>query len=720
MRLQIRTPGDLETMELVAVQRIPPGPGEIEVAVTASGVSFADVLHALGRSPAADGDAPHLGIDFAGVVTAVGPDVTTHRVGDHVGGLCGTGGWATFVTCDARLAAPLPPGLTDHQAAAVTTGYAIAWYGLHDQARITTGDRVLIHSAAGSVGQAATAIARAAGAEIFATAGTEHRRELLRDMGIEHVYDSRSTDFDHQIRRDTDGAGVDIVLNSLTGAAQRAGLELLSIGGRFVEIGKHDVYANTQVGLFPFRRNLTFHYVDLTLMSQSHPRRIGELLTTVYQLVAAGKLPLPQGIRCPLGDAAAAIHAKITAEHTGKLVLDVPQTGSTDVVVPPTQAQPFRRDGSYIVTGGLGGIGLFLAEKMAAAGCGRIVLSSRSRPSAKTLETIELIRAMGTDIEVECADITEFDTATRLVAAATATGLPLRGVLHAAAVFENAMLDNLTDGLVDRNWAPKVHGAWNLHQATAALPLDWFCLFSSAVGLVGSPGQAAYAAANSWLDAFARWRRAQRLPATAIGWALWSEVGRAAELRTEGGDAAAPGQDGDGTAIAHWRDTAFTADDGAYAFQSLLCHDRPYSGYASLTGTPWFAAYAQRSRFAELFRSKGQTSTDARELLDELAMLAPEEWPTRLRRMVSDAVSLILRRTIDPDHPLSEYGLDSMGNLELRTRIEAETGVRVTTNDITTIQGLAACLSERLASTAHLETAATVQRIETSAEPLLD
>ena len=386
------------------------------------------------------------------------------------------------------------------------------------------------------------------------------------------------------------------------------------------------------------------------------------------------------------------------AEHTGKLVLDVPQSGHTRVVVPPEQVRAFRRDGSYIVTGGLGGIGLFLAEKMAAAGCGRIVLSSRSAPSPKALETIELIRAMGTDIEVECGDIAEVGTATRLVNVATATGLPLRGVLHAAAVFENAMLATMTDELIDRNWVPKVHGAWNLHQATAALPLDWFCLFSSAVGLVGSPGQGAYAAANSWLDAFARWRRTQGLPATAIGWALWAEVGRAAELRAETGEEVALGQDGEGTAIAHWRDTAFTADEGAHAFQTLLCHDRAYSGYATMTGTPWFAAYAQRSRFAEMFRSKRQSSTDTSELLDELYALPPEEWPARLRRLVSDAVSLILRRTIDPDHPLSEYGLDSMGNLELRTRIEAETGIRVTTNDITTIAGLAGLLCEKLAS----------------------
>ena len=166
------------------------------------------------------------------------------------------GCWGTFVTCDARLAVTLPAGLTDEQAAAVTTAHATAWYGLHDLARIRSGDKVLIHSATGGVGQAAIAIARAAGAEIFATAGSEQRRQLLRDMGIEHVYDSRSIEFADQIRRDTDGYGVDIVLNSVTGAAQRAGLELLAFGGRFVEIGKRDIYGDTRLGLFPFRRNL--------------------------------------------------------------------------------------------------------------------------------------------------------------------------------------------------------------------------------------------------------------------------------------------------------------------------------------------------------------------------------------------------------------------------------------------------------------------------------
>ncbi|BBZ76968.1 polyketide synthase [Mycolicibacterium anyangense] len=686
MRLQIRIPGDLETLEWVACPRVAPGPGQIEVSVGVSSINFADVLVAMGLFPALDGNLPELGMDFAGVVTGVGPDVTEHRVGDRVGGFSRHGCWGTFVTCDARLAATLPPEMTDHQAVAVATAAATAWYGLHDQARIGAGDKVLIHSATGGVGQAAIGVARAAGAEIFATAGSEERRQLLRDMGIKHVYDSRSTAFAEQIRRDTDGYGVDIVLNSLTGAAQRAGLELLATGGRFVEIGKRDVYGNTRLGLFPFRHNLTFCYVDLALMSLTHPQRVGELLREVYARTAAGELPPAKHTDYPMTEAATAIRVMSAAQHTGKLLLEVPRGGQRQVVVPPAQIQPFRRDGAYLITGGLGGLGLFLAEKMAAAGCARIVLTSRSQPSLKALETIELIRSMGSDVVVVCADIADPDTAQQLVATATATGLRVRGVLHAAAVVEDATLANVTDDLVERDWAPKVYGAWHLHTALQAAgePLDWFCSFSSAAALVGSPGQGAYSAANSWLDAFTRWRRAHGLPATAIAWGAWGQIGRATEFAEGTGAAIAP-------------------DEGAYAFEALLRHDRGYTGYAPVIGATWLTAFAARSPFAEAFRSVGESATGTTKLRAELSELPADEWPTRLRRLISDQISLILRRSVDPDRPLSEYGVDSLGALELRTRIETETGVRLTAGDLAagTVRGLADLLCDKLSSAHH-------------------
>jgi polyketide synthase 5 len=248
-------------------------------------------------------------------------------------------------------------------------------------------------------------------------------------------------------------------------------------------------------------------------------------------------------------------------------------------------------------------------------------------------------------------------------------------------VVEDATLGNITDELLERDWTPKVNGAWNLHTATTEQPLDWFCVFSSAAALVGSPGQGAYASANSWVDAFTLWRRAQGLPSTAIAWGAWAQIGRA-------------------IALAENSDLAIAPDEGAYAFEALLRHNRAYTGYAPTAGTPWLELFAERSPFAEAFRSNAQGSTGTSKLRAELDELPVEEWPTRLRRLVSEQVSLILRRSADPDRPLSEYGMDSLGALELRTRIETETGIRITPTDlasINTIRGLADLLFDKLA-----------------------
>lgn len=677
MRLEVRTPGDVESLEFSAFRRVPPGPGQIEVSVTASSINFADVLVAFGRYPTFEGYKQQLGIDFAGVVTAVGADVTDHKVGDHVGGISPNGCWATFVLCDARHAVTLPSGVPVEEAAAIPAVAATAWYSLHDLARITASDKVLIHSGSGGVGHAAIAIARAAGCEIFATAGSPDRRQVLHDMGIEHVYDSRSLDFADEIRRDTGGYGVDVVLNSLPGAAQRAGLELLAFGGRFVEIGKRDIYGDTRLGLFPFRRNLSLYAVDLALLSHSHPETVRNLLTTVYQKTAEGVLTIAPTTHFPISDAATAVRLVGGAGHTGKVLLDVSHHGQTDAVLPPEQVPVFRSDGSYIVTGGLGGLGLFLGGKMAEAGCGRIVLNSRSAPSAEAEQAIEAMRARGADVAVVSGDVADPKIAELLVSVATETGLPVHGVMHAAAVVEDATLANVTDELIDRCWGAKVYGAWNLHEATAGQPLDWFCLFSSAAALVGSPGQGAYAAANSWLDSFARWRHAQDLPATSIAWGAWAQIGRGVALAEEAGVAISP-------------------DEGAHAFEELLRYDRPYTGYAPLMGTAWLTAFAKRSKFAEAFQSAGGGGGDGGKFLSELKAVPRDEWPGTIRRLVSDQISLLLRRTIDPDRPLSDYGLDSLGNLELRTRIETETGVRISPTQITTVRGLAEHLCKEI------------------------
>ncbi|MGE0221049.1 KR domain-containing protein, partial [Mycolicibacterium sp.] len=307
-----------------------------------------------------------------------------------------------------------------------------------------------------------------------------------------------------------------------------------------------------------------------------------------------------------------------------------------------------------------------------------IVLTGRSAPGRPALATIDRIRNGGTEIEVCRGDVTDPGAVPRAVAAATATGLPLRGVLHAAAVVEDGTLGSITGELIDRCWAPKVLGAWNLHTATADQPLDWFCLFSSAAALVGSPGQGAYAAANSWLDRFAAWRRAQGRPALALAWGAWAEIGRGQGLAQDTAMAIAP-------------------QDGADAFETLLRHDRGHTGYAPVAGTPWLTAFAQHSPFAEAFRALGDRRAPVSTFLSELQEQPPQEWAALLRRLVADQVGTILRRAVDPDRPIAEYGLDSLGVLEVRTRIEAETGIRVATTDITTVRALADVLATELA-----------------------
>ncbi|GEB47945.1 sulfolipid-1 biosynthesis phthioceranic/hydroxyphthioceranic acid synthase [Streptomyces cacaoi] len=667
VRLRVRVPGDPGTLEPTAHDRRPPGPGRIEVAVTAASVNFVDVLNVLGRGFGEAAHDPELGVDFAGTVAAVGEGVTGHRVGDRVAGTAdpGTGTWATFVTCDARLAVPLPEDLSDEEGAACAAAGATAWYALHTQGRMAPGERVLIHSATGGLGRAALAVARSAGAEIHATAGSPRRRKVLRELGVKHVYDSRGTEFADRVRDATGGYGVDIVLNSLPGPAQRAGIELLADGGRFLEVGKRDVYENTRLALYPFRRNLSFHLVDLSLLRETHPGLVQELLRTVCAQVAQGILPKPVLTSRPLHEAADAVREMSNAQHDGKLVLRVDRGARSEVVIPPDRVPVLRRDGAYIVTGGLGGLGLFLAQRMAEEGCGRIVLTSRSRPGEEARRVVDGLRAVGTDVEVVCGDIAAPETAPHLVEAACATGLPLRGVLHAAAVVEDATLANITDEIIDWDWAPKAHGIWNLHRATEGHPLDWFCSFSSGAALFGSPGQGAYAAANSWLDAFTHWRRSQGLPAQAIAWGVWAEVGRATALAEKGGHA------------------AIRPGEGADAFLSMLRHTRTYTGYAPRHGNPTLAALAERGPFAAALRS-GTSGREHSTLLHELRELPEDERPGRLRRFVSEEAGAIIRDHVDVDRPFDSCGLDSLGTLELRTRIETRTGVRLTPDDIRT------------------------------------
>ena len=479
-------------------------PDEIEIAVKAASLNFRDVMFTMGMLPAAAFDsmlsAGALGVDCAGVISRVGSAVTDVAPGDEVIALSPASLASHAITKD--LVARKPAGLSFADAAALPLAYVTAIYALERIARLERGERVLIHAATGGVGLAALAVAERAGAEIFATAGSEAKRAYLRARGIRHVMDSRTLDFAGQIMSATGGRGVDVVLNSLAGDAIRAGLSVLAPRGRFLEIGKADIYRRGDLPLDAFRNNISFAAIQIDVLSDSNRPLLRDLLREVTRGIEDGTLPpLPQQT-VPVGSLAEGLRTLAQARHTGKVVIDL-----DDATVPiESSAEPrplFRADATYLITGGRGGVGLALARWAVERGARRLVLMSRSATAADGDPAIVAMRQRGAEVLLANGDVTKPADVERTIAAADTPAAPLKGVFHAAMVMDDCGFPELDERRLATVLAPKLEGGWNLHRATRSRTLDHFVLFSSITSVYGNARQGSYAAANAFLDALA-------------------------------------------------------------------------------------------------------------------------------------------------------------------------------------------------------------------------
>ncbi len=717
-RLEIAQPGLLDTLALRAAPRPRPGPGQVEIEVRAAGLNFIDTLKGLGLYPGMDNTKPaRVGLECAGVVTAMGKGVQHLRPGQEVLAFA-PNSFSTHVLADARLVAPKPASISFEQAATFPVVFLTTYYALCYLGRMRRGERVLVHSAAGGVGLAAIQLAKHVGAEVFATAGSEEKRAYLRDLGVRHIMDSRSLDFAGQIMEATGGEGVDLVLNSLTGEAIHKGLSVLAPYGRFLEIGKRDIYQNTRIGLFPFQKNLSYFAIDLDRMARERPELLGEILGELLALLEQGAIqPLPLQVytAAQAGDAFRAISR---ATHIGKIVVQMAGQ-AVDILPAREDSAPVKPDASYLITGGFGALGLTMAGWLAQQGARHLALVGRTGEqhlSDAARASLEALRASGVEVQSFAADLSDMEQAESVLTRMRA-GMPaLRGVIHAAGVLDDGILAQQSAARIHTTFAPKAAGAWNLHCLTDGLPLDFFILFSSISAPFGSPGQANYAAANAYLDGLAQQRRAAGLPALSINWGPWAQIGLAA-ARQQGGLQGLAGL------------RPLEPEDGLEVFGRLMGIPHAQVIVSGLNASEWQSAHPA-SAHSSLFNGLAgqiEKSASAAESSIRASILAAE--PGRQRRSVLEnfiqaqaaAVLRLPPARVDVQKPLRSLGLDSLMGIEFRNRLESNLDVTLSATlvwNYPTVSDLVPFLAEKM-GIALDQAQADVASVEIEAQPPL-
>jgi acyl transferase domain-containing protein/acyl carrier protein len=666
--------GAIDNLRLTETDVPPPDEGYVQVRVEAAGLNFRDVLNVLGLYP---GDPGPIGGDFAGVVTQLGSGVTGLETGQRVYGFM-QGAFSSRFNVPVQLVAPVPDGLNPVAAATIPAAALTARLAF-DWAQLQPGDRVLIHAASGGVGLAAIQMAQQHGAVVFATAST-YKRATLRNMGVKYVYDSRTTDFADQILEDTGGSGVDVVLNSLTNEGfVEATVRATAQNGRFAEIAKRDIWTPEQMAAV--RPDIAYEIVALDATTVQNPDHIKRLLTEVSDGMASGQWsPLPAEIY-PLTEARAAFRRMQQARHIGKIVLQI-----------PNPLQP-RADRSYLITGGLGAIGLHTASYLAQLGAGDIVLTSRRAPDADAQRAIDdITERFRCRVHTFAADVGDESEVAKLLDRIRAELPPLAGVAHLAGVLDDALLPQQSLERFRTTLAPKAFGACHLDRLTKDDDLDFFIVSSSVSSLFGSPGQSNYATANAFLDGLVAQRRSQGLPATGVNFGPWAEGGMASS------DAARANLGAQGL-------VPLEPSAALGALAEVVANG---TGQATVIKANWQRAAkllgASRPPILDLVlpSAVGEVTGDS-QLLRQLQEIPVAQRAGFVTEFLQREVQNFLRLAQPPaaSSRFLDLGTDSLMAIELRNRLHSQFGGAFTINatavfDYPTIGGLAEYLADQL------------------------
>ncbi len=671
LRLESRDRGHLDTLRFVPFAAPLCGPGEVLIEVKAAGMNFRDVLKALALYPGEAPDARIFGDEVAGVVKAVGAAVDHVAPGDRVFGLA-VFGLSSLTLARGGDIRRIPSGLSFEQAATLPVVFMTSWHALQNVARMRKGERILVHAGAGGVGMAAIQIAHHLGAEVIATAGSATKRALLTTLGVKHVIDSRRADFAEAVMEVTQRRGVDVVLNALAAEAIPMGLSCLAEFGRFIEIGKRDIYQNSRIPLWPLRRNASFHVVAMDAVFAGDESLTRNMLGEISELIEQGALhPLPYR-SFPASRVDAAFRLMAQGKHIGKVIVAFSEAFLPPQGEPPAPSFAVDADSSYLITGAFGGFGKVVAKWLVESGARHLVLASRSGASKDDAKAfVKDLSAQGIDVRVVKADVGSADDVSRLIAEVRSGKAPLRGVFHLAMVIDDAPLVALTRERMRTVMEPKAHGAWLLHEATREMNLDCFVMFSSVSSIFGNPAQGNYGAANAFLDSLAHHRRALGLPALTVNWGVLG---------------------GEGYVARNERVAEFLARQGTTELSPRevvdLLESALTAGLAQVTAirvdwAKWrqfFRGMQENPLLERIFASvenqeAGGTASDWRLKLESAA---PEEVEGIIGQAVREAIGSALRvkpDTLRDDQPLTDLGLDSLMGVEIENSIEASLGV---------------------------------------------
>ncbi len=634
--------------------------GEVRIGPRCTGVNFRDVLTALGVYPNPGAD---VGGEGSGIVLEVAEDVVRFVPGDRVMGMFYGAG--SVVVADHRMIAPIPSGWSYAQAAAVPAVFLTAYYGLADLAHASAGERVLVHAATGGVGMAAVQLARRWGLEVYATASPA-KWERLRSMGFDddHIANSRTVEFEQKFSEVTGGAGVDIVLNSLTGEFVDAGLRLLPRGGRFVEMGKADIRASGEIAA----RHPGVQYRAFDVF-EAGPDRAQEILGELVELFENGELhPLPAS-SWDIRHALDAYRFLSRARHVGKLVLSVPT--------------PLNSEGTVLITGGTGVLGALLARHLVTRhGVRNLLLISRRGRAADGAAAIESeLTELGASIQIAACDAADRDALQALLAGLPAEH-PLTAVIHAAGVLDDAVFAAQTPRHLEAVLRPKIDAAWNLHELTAGADLSAFILFSSVASLFGSLGQANYAAANAFLDGLAQHRRHRGLPGVSLAWGWWAQAsGMTGHLYER-----------DRARLSRMGFIPMSSEDGLALFDAALWQARSFVmpaqlSRAAIRSDP--AGTGLPSMFRGLIRATRRTAAaveSVSNLRQRLASMSTSEQERELLDIVRSHAAAVLgynsADAVGADQEFKDLGFDSLGAVEFRNRLKSVTGLKLPTTAV--------------------------------------